>query len=55
MKLIKDNNIVNLTDEFVIEIYKSSGWEELKEEPKEETPEVKEIPKETTKSKKNKK
>ena len=40
MKLIKDNVIMNLTDEFIIDIYKSSGWEELKEEPKKPEPKV---------------
>lgn len=37
MKLIKDNQIVILTDEFVIGIYKNSGWEEVKEQPKKES------------------
>ena len=61
MKLIKDGNIVNFTDEFVIGIYKENGWEEVTEETKEEvkiTPEVeevKEIPKELPKTKRSKK
>lgn len=42
MLLVKDNKKINLTDEFVIGIYKTSGWEELKETPKkvEKTEEV---------------
>lgn len=38
MKLIKDKQTVTLTDEFVISIYKESGWEEVKEETKKEFP-----------------
>lgn len=58
MKLIKDNIITEQKDEFIIDIYKSSGWEEVKEAPKVEPKKVDESDKKEiqlqNKKKKNK-
>lgn len=36
MKLKKDNVIRTLTNEATIKIFKDNGWEEVKEQPKED-------------------
>lgn len=60
MLLKKDNIVTNQSDEFIIDIYKSNGWEEVVETPKvepekEETKKVDESDKNQLQNKKRKK